>query len=56
MKTYDYGKGYYIPLGPKGPGFESWLGHFVISLRKIFTINFIGLPSAMVTIYSKDPF
>ena len=34
---------------PKGPGFESWLGHVVISLGKIFTMNFLGLSSVIVT-------
>ena len=34
---------------PKGPGFESPLGHVVISLGKIFTMNFLGLSSVIVT-------
>ena len=35
--------------GPKGPGFESWMGHVVISLGKIFTMNFLGWPGVIVT-------
>ena len=35
--------------GPKGRGFESCPGHVVISLGKIFTINFFGLPGVIVT-------
>ena len=35
--------------GPKGRGFESCPGHVVISLGKIFTMNFLGLSSVIVT-------
>ena len=35
--------------GPKGLGFKSWLNHVIISLKKIFTMNFLGLSSVIVT-------